>query len=312
MRSKFIFILVLMFSCDGVVMDIDPPAYTKSLILGGAMMADSMTYLSITENKGILNNSYDFDPVQDALVNLYEDGAYFTTLQLEDGFRYVSYEKPSPGKSYMLKIEKFGHEDITVVEKIPGEAPVFEVKELYAQENEYSYYDFDLKLVFNVKIKDRKGIDYYHLLVRQSVTVTKKIFNDLGDHLKDTVYKETKKLDVETKNYTDLVVKEHVYSYLIFSDELFDGQTYNADFVTGFYKDSEDHDIYQHGDPYVTIELRKISEAMYKYLDTYQLQWDNEGFPFAETVQVFSNVENGKGIFGAYTSSTLKLYPQED
>ena len=43
--------------------------------------------------------------------------------------------------------------------------------------------------------------------------------------------------------------------------------------------------------------LKNISKSYYDFQSTYGLQDWNDGDPFAQPVQVFSNIENGIGIF---------------
>jgi len=48
--------------------------------------------------------------------------------------------------------------------------------------------------------------------------------------------------------------------------------------------------------------LSSVSEDYYKYNVTLAKYEQTQGDPFAQPVQVYSNIENGFGIFGGYSS----------
>ena len=55
----------------------------------------------------------------------------------------------------------------------------------------------------------------------------------------------------------------------------------------------------------VDIVLRRVSENYYNFRISQQLQADTYYDPLAEPVLVYSNVENGLGVFGSYVQSKL-------
>ena len=55
----------------------------------------------------------------------------------------------------------------------------------------------------------------------------------------------------------------------------------------------------------VMVELQAISPELYRYLKSVQLYRVTENDAFSEPVQIYSNVENGWGIFGSLSSSRV-------
>ena len=53
--------------------------------------------------------------------------------------------------------------------------------------------------------------------------------------------------------------------------------------------------------------LRTLSEDQYRYQRTRILQEFSEGDPFSEVVPVYTNVENGFGIFAGYSSDSVMV-----
>lgn len=56
------------------------------------------------------------------------------------------------------------------------------------------------------------------------------------------------------------------------------------------------------------VELYSLSQEMYRYQTSYLNQIINEQDPFAEPVQVYSNIHNGIGIFAGYQTERIKIY----
>ena len=55
------------------------------------------------------------------------------------------------------------------------------------------------------------------------------------------------------------------------------------------------------------ISVSHLSENYYKFIKTRQLYNENDGNPFAEPVQIHSNVKNGVGIFALKKDTILQL-----
>ena len=51
--------------------------------------------------------------------------------------------------------------------------------------------------------------------------------------------------------------------------------------------------------------LSTVSEGQYRYTRSVDLQYENDGNPFAEPVQVYTNVENGFGIMAGSSASQV-------
>ena len=84
---------------------------------------------------------------------------------------------------------------------------------------------------------------------------------------------------------------------IFFSSQAFGGQQHSFDIFVET----------QYLDPAGTFEVRILtfSEELYDYSIALQRQQNSSGNPFAEPVQVYSNINNGYGIFGGYALSVL-------
>lgn len=78
------------------------------------------------------------------------------------------------------------------------------------------------------------------------------------------------------------------------TDLLFDGQTKTVDIpVSNWFYEFQDIRI-----EFVDVYFSNVSESSHYYNRSFQLYQETQGNPFAQPVQVFSNITNGFGIFG--------------
>ena len=91
-----------------------------------------------------------------------------------------------------------------------------------------------------------------------------------------------------------------------FTDDLFNGRSTNLEFsvATGFF-DGPDFRTEQSYEIYFSA----LTEDMYRYLRTAQQQKNADDDPFAEPVQIHSNMSNGFGIFAGYQSHVFTIIP---
>jgi len=87
------------------------------------------------------------------------------------------------------------------------------------------------------------------------------------------------------------------YNYtrkVLIEDVLFNGREANIQFSGSFNSRAELD---------VTVMMKNVSEEYYKFNTTVNLQNHVSGDPLAQPVQVFSNIQNGRGIFMASAQS---------
>jgi len=94
--------------------------------------------------------------------------------------------------------------------------------------------------------------------------------------------------------YTNSIPAGKDTATLFLSDLSYTGNTHNGQDVT------EQNEGW--------LEIWSMSEAMYKYQTSYVNQMLNEQNPFAQPVQVYSNIHNGIGIFAGYQTERVKLH----
>ncbi len=90
--------------------------------------------------------------------------------------------------------------------------------------------------------------------------------------------------------------------YRIFTDDLFQGKEYTLN----VYIRLEDFTIFPHYDyirQRVKVEIHSLSEKLYRSLRSQELASGTIGDIFSEPVKIYSNMQGGYGILGAYTTT---------
>ncbi len=298
--------IALLFSCE-LVIDVETPEFKPTLVVGSTLIPDSTITVAIGRDKYILDNSYGFRGIGDAQVRIYENDILLAELmEVEttdfDGQNvrgiYGTSAVASAGNTYRLEVAKEGFTSISSTERIPTGVPEFEVTEIDTLVGEFG----NSELSFKLRLDDQPGPDYYQLIVRSSYLIQGTTLDPAtGDYTKDTIFLVDEQAYLESEN---LIFEDHISDLLIFDDNLFDGRPYDMS-LTGYFYIMENDDFDNEARLY--FELRKISEAYFNYFNTSSLQNWVSGDPFAEPVQVYTNIENGRGFLGSYVSETLEI-----
>ena len=306
-------------ACDTVV-DVDIPEEPARLVANSFLMADSAVVLQLTQSQSILSNA-SLQPVSGATAILLEDGQEVTTLEEtnEPGI-YRSGFIPTVGRDYTLRVSKTGYEPVeattsvrpaVAIERIEVDTLVF-VSTYPSGDSLITERNVTIdqaRLTFSDPASER---NYYEVIANRYQTYWEDVFDAQGEYVRtDTVRALTPiflrsddpALSGTSDEFTggeDAAVYGEVLS---FNDDFFNGKTYTFQFVPDYYSyyQSEENkdEIY--------VMLRSVDEGQYRYFRSVNLQYENDGNPFAEPVQVYSNVENGFGIVSGSSASQVTV-----
>ncbi|MBN2663525.1 MAG: DUF4249 domain-containing protein [Bacteroidales bacterium] len=304
MKNKLLILVlpvILLFSC---VKEVDISDFEKEdkLVISSYLVADSIfkVYLSKTHpylEKGIFY-------IENAELNLFdENGNLLEKLNnIDSGLYQTSSTKVETGINY--KIETTYNDEIIFAEDIIPE--IISVSELrntgnFITEND-SYIDFEIE----ISINDNPNVDNYYE-INSYIKYT-----DTSSFLGEWYYKE--RYNKYKKNYlssTDYVILNEDYSYYgiydvtIFSDENFTNDKQIIKFYYSAYNLNNESLLLDH---VLKIELRTVSKNYYLYKKSLMKHLDNQYSDFwygvANPVQLYSNVQNGYGIFAGFSSYT--------
>lgn len=295
--SILIAVTFSMSSCETII-DLDLPEHEPAITLNCFFHTDTTITVLIYENRFILDDDLEFDPIENATVSLYSEGSLIGVLS-EDSIpaRYQLNFYPEAGVAYTITAEKEGFETVEATDIIPG--PLAELK-IISIEPQLTDYGPEYHLIYS--IEDLPGKDYYETRLFK----WRHSYDSYYDEEADTVYYYYRGDVLREINYYEVRAELNEFQDIrvnkLFSDELFDSRTREFEIAFGGYPTS----VIVKGEPnnedtgsYV-LQVRHVSEDYYMYQTTASLQSEVDGNPLAEPVQVFGNVTNGYGIFAGY------------
>ena len=295
MKKGFV---LLMFIVGGAacttVVDFDIPLDKPWVVVNSLFSPDSAWQIQVSYSKNILDVApgSNFLSIRNAVVTIHDPGNLVieTLIGSWDKSNLYSYKgktKPMPGQSYSVQVSIKDEPIRQAASKVPTHVPITSV-----EVDSSGVIDGD-RIEMKIHFKDPATEKNYYTL---------KIIEDAFYIVnKDTVW------------YTQEIFYEVIEQSLsnngrglekLVNDNLFNGKdfTFHVNLYNRRY--SRGSQIFQQ---HVRVVLLSVSEAYYKYFTTKSLQDYTNGDPFAQPVQVFTNVENGLGIFAGYSSSVVEL-----
>lgn len=285
-EKTILFFIILFASCT-LVVDVDIPIQEAKLIVNSLFTPDSVWQVEITDSRNILDDTHFIVREVDEIVIFDEFENIVATLSSNGFGVYRSDKKPEHGKTYSVRIKSEGKKVLTARGIIPESISISSVKiDTVLVNHEYGTTQ---NLVLEVKFKDpAEEVNYYRfdLIVKQAY----EYYNPQTQELVKDTSRWVYFLQVDTPS-----LLEDNYSHSIISDAKFNGREVSIRFkpIHGLLG----------GNTKLDFISRNFSEEYYKYSTTLELQNNTREDPFAQPVKVFSNINNGLGIFAGYSST---------
>lgn len=308
--KKFVFIisLALLFGACERNADIDIPHKNPKLVVHGFLEKNEPIELRIGKSQHILTprmmwNDLEKFTVKDATVVVYENNVPLTTL-VYDPVTY-SYKSPDSarirdGYSYTVKVTAPGFSEAEALSVVPSQSAPAEVDITRdVRINSYGEHMDEVIIKFNDPAGEK---NYYLIRVYPTpyggwesqpvwcVSTTDKDLETIGDH-------------------ADPLSTDNCYDggSLLLRDDNFNGNQKLLRFYVNSYNMQENIDPVNGRTYRPYIKLYRITEDRFRYEKSYGVYYQSSGNPFAEPVNVFSNVKNGYGSFSAYTMAVDTL-----
>lgn len=296
MKKRTTHIIVLLsvlvgFGCEKEI-PFDAEVTTPKLVINGLFNADSLWTVHVSRSLSVIDTG-DLANVDDADVRIY-DGAGTEVAVLhfvDEGIYQAATEVPLPDETYRITASAPGFADVEATDAIPGAVQIIGL-DTNTTINQDSQTVLEMKLTF----QDPGGVENF-FMVEMNLAVA--FFNGT-----DTSYWEFPARlncvdpNIETENSFDFGGFENTYEYILLRDNNIDGQTYTLEFSVINWQRDENIDVK------ASVNLIASSEAFFNYRRSYAAYLNSNGNPFAQPVQVYSNVIGGLGIFaGGVTES---------
>ena len=290
--AKWILIICLVFSigCSkDVEIDLEN---TKALVLNSVFKPNEPFAFRISITASLFNN---YDSLNENLhFSLFEEDKLVIDSILQSSI-LETYLMPIPGKKYTVEVKSDNFPSIKATDSIPNLVPIDTAYMIFpAGVDEFGGYKAEACISFTDPAKET---NYYELLI-------------------STFPGEINSWQIEYETNDPVLLSEGDQDYhpttFFFSDELFNGKQYTIKIKGGIAYQIQ-KDIIKPNPLYAT--LRSVSRTYYKYRKYYtrhafNQQFQNEFLDLifkGEPQNMYTNVENGYGIFAGYCETTREL-----
>lgn len=291
MMKWFILIFsILQIGCSKIIeIDLDN---TKALVLNSIFNPDSIFTFQISTTASLLNN---YDTVNENLhFSLYEeDKLIFESVSQSSLFKTDL--NPLPGRKYTVELKSDNFPTIKASDTIPNLVPIDNAYMVFpAGVDAFGFYLAEACVSFS----DPPNVtNYYELLISSKPGGTNAWYSDYETN------------DPVLMNEGD---QDYHPTSFFFSDDMFNGESYTLRIKhgVGYSQNGEIIKVFP-----LYVALRSVSRTYYKYRKyytrhAYNQQFQNEFLDFifkGEPQNMFTNIENGYGIFAGYCESTFKM-----
>jgi hypothetical protein len=285
---------ILFFGCDNTV-EFDLPFEGEKLVVNCYFAADSIWYINVLRSMKTFAEDTEDSTIYIANADLFVlDGETKHYLTYDEKYRtYTSIEKAEAGKKYTLSVSAPGYQSVTSTVTVPSAIPILDVTSTVIPNPQLPQQDIrTMDVVFN----DPPGVENYYAITIYANKPSNEAVDDIEwwTPLEPTYYARGL---INVEQYYHFKRTHSEYN-LLFSDQLFDGKEYHFKLELDEYKTGTPNTEYY-------VYLKSISKEYYQYRITYNKQRVIIDDPFATHVQVFNNIENGYGIFAAYSQSVF-------
>ena len=276
----FIIAVIACLSCQTEI-EIEA-ALSKPLYVANALFnTDSVWIVRLSKSRNILERRNSYENVTNAKITIRDES--------DNIVETISYSPSSPGKyigktyplishKYRLQIDIEDFGQIRGENKIPEEVKIISL-EVDSTAFKSGQNHIDVTLTF----EDPKDVENYYV-VRTLNMIANRGFEAIPMAATDPLW---------NNDYSDS-------RSIVFRDNFFNGNKYELHFrisKSGYAAQNQ---------PYRVI-LQNVSKEYYLYFTTKNLQENTKLDYFAQPTQVYTNLENGVGIFAGYSASEFEL-----
>lgn len=276
-------------SCEKEIV-VDVPAYQPKLVLNGYATTGDTVFVSVGKSIGILEYKYGKDlAVKDATLVLRTDGAPDDVLDYDPLYgMYRSNTIAQPGKNYTLVATAPGYTEASATTIVPSAVKIDSIRRIPNARLDIDGNPQDeIRIVFN----DPPAAGDYYILSISKLQGLDTTFHGYGANCVNTTDASIESIYNEEIDQNTCLAGDAIF----FRDVLFNGVTKELRlFVPSGYvrpgtvfSDSV----------YAEVQLMHVTEAYFRFSKSYRFASDNRGNPFAEPSNVYTNVNNGYGVF---------------
>ncbi len=319
--KKILLFLILsstLFSCMEV-MDIDIPSDEKKITLNGLISSDSVVKINLSKAINSLDGDAFIKFIDGAKVELYENDLLIETMKKDTFGYYVSTKKPELGKTYTVKVE-YGSKKLQATTNLPKPISIADLDVEFSVDSStqtwtdpdtgdsfdttfYSYSDYsNVYVTFNDNADEH---NYY--LLSFSFVQANYVWDDYGN-MYITGYTEVPisyQLSSSSNDDISFFTINNLMGGYFINDAFFNGQEKKLKAEISTYEllgyGYEQNDLSKSP---LYVHLYSVNKDFYDFVTSYNKYQQSQGNPFSEPVNIFTNVENGVGLFAGFSVCT--------
>jgi hypothetical protein len=298
---SFIFTF-LIIGCKKKI-EIDEKLITPKLVVNSVNYPESVFSVEVSKSLSVFERDLDELPsIYDAQVSLYEkNSGLLTNIPWSGGlYSYYGVNAPVSGKTYRLEVAKNGFESVTAESTVPLPVIINSVQLLFDSIREGEIHE--VKINFNDDINFE---NYYSVKI---ILLGYKLVYNATTSSYDTNAVNSSKIGLSTQDISNVynnISDSYNGGGIMFDDNFFNGQSKTLSSTFEVYSNYlSDPDVVFNQ---IEVSVLSLSREVFEYVKSGLLYNNSADNPFAEPVRVFSNIDNGIGVFGFQTKSSLVI-----
>lgn len=289
------FILATLIGITGAcekIIPFDADVSSSKLVVNSFFSTDSVWNVHISNSLSVVDQA-NLKNIENATVQIKNaSGNVIENLTHTGNGFYKGASYPSDGTNYTVEVSASGYKSITAQDYIPNR-PV-----ITAVDTASGTVEGEPTTKITVSFNDPSGANYYQLEL--NIATWEYIYNN--GVITDSVFHPGKSIEYFTSDPSFENPNEGWNTKGLFKDLLFDGQSKTISVQVAEGSPNGQWGRVDHIDAIIT----SSTKVAYNYNLSYQLFQNNSGNPFAQPVQVYSNVDKGFGVFAGVNRTLFR------
>tara|TARA_B100000579_G_C22733356_1_gene805418 strand:+ start:64 stop:1032 length:969 start_codon:yes stop_codon:yes gene_type:complete len=320
-KTLFFLCFIFIFSCQEQVVELEIPGHTPFLVVNGILDTDSIISLHVSNSIGAFQQG-EINSISDATVLLYENNNLLGEMVVDDNnvdsvyileqsgywwgaeqtapIYYYNFEAlPQVGSTYSIEVDHSNYESVFAQTTVPEQIELSDL-EIIDNSGLSEVYVSTLNLSF---LDDPNVNNYYRIRLFLHTSVE---YEGNGGSVEKYRKEYPLVLYSNDPSFSQGIPWDG-YSFsgrrVFFSDDLFNGTQKEISFDFEYKIDTEMGDS-------IFLQLTSFSEEAFNYYNSMEANDDSFFSDIGtEPVPIFTNVENGAGVFASGKSVYFPVFP---
>lgn len=312
--SLFI-VSLLLASCDrfNTPIYIKVPPLKPQLVVNSLFTPDSLWSVRVTSVKEPLASAENplvpstLAAISNAKVEIWENGNVLETLlPFPNGIYRSKTNRPKLGTAYKIRVSAPDFPTAEATATLPNMPnAAFTSQITRTSPNEQGFRQRKFNAAITLKWNDLNTLDENYMLTvfRRKTTIFSDSPTVLQSYEEGRFTSQSPYLGQSHDPINELAGEDYFWDAALFQDKLFNGQSAEIKLTLGGYTQSirlTQGTTRQTDNIKQIVMFATLSPEMYRYEYNTQQQTNYGDSPFTEPVEIYSNIQNGKGIFAGY------------